>query len=682
MLIDFKNGQGSVVIRAKLRDSTVSTGAGKTGLTFASTGLIISTIADNEATATPYTAAGSTIDTIATPGVYAAPPANHCRFKEVDATNHKGLYEFQFADARYGVNGAKSLTVSISGATGLAECDFVIPLRAVDPYDGAAFGMSRLDAGVASRMATYTQPTGFLAATFPGTVASPTNITAGTITTATNLTNLPSIPANWLTAAGIAAGALNGKGDWLLATGVPTNFAAMAIDVSGRVDLGKVLGTASAGAAGYVGLDWGQVTNKTTANALTGTTIAATQKVDVDTIKTNPVVNAGTVTFPTGATLASTTNITAGTITTTTNLTNLPAIPANWLTAAGIAAGALNGKGDWSTYAGGDTPGTTTLLVRIPGTVQPQTGDAYARLGAPASVSVSADIAAVNSSLATDLADVIAIQTSVGTGLGAIASAIKAKTDNLPAGFPANFPALAIDVAGKVTAGTVTTLTNLPAIPAGWLTASGIAGGALNGKGDWLLASGYAAPDNSDVVTALADVVAVQTSVGVGLGAAVAAVKAKTDQLAFSGANVLAVAQNLPSDYQQRGVAATLPANPPAGFLASASYGTAPAWYTAPDNADIAAIRSATDLMAAEQLTGAVLDAAPTASAFAAAAGLSALDGFYAGACAVFTSGALKGLARKVTGYTGSTRVLAFASPFPAAPASGDTFVLLGRIDG
>ena len=40
-------------------------------------------------------------------------------------------------------------------------------------------------------MPTYTQPTGFLAATFPATVASTTNITAGTITTATNLTNAP-----------------------------------------------------------------------------------------------------------------------------------------------------------------------------------------------------------------------------------------------------------------------------------------------------------------------------------------------------------------------------------------------------------------------------------------------------------------------------------------------------------
>lgn len=43
--------------------------------------------------------------------------------------------------------------------------------------------------------------------------------------------------------------------------------------------------------------------------------------------------------------------ITVGTVNlvnTTTTLTNLPAITANWLTAAGIAAAALNGKGDWN----------------------------------------------------------------------------------------------------------------------------------------------------------------------------------------------------------------------------------------------------------------------------------------------------------------------------------------------
>jgi hypothetical protein len=53
---------------------------------------------------------------------------------------------------------------------------------------------ANLDTTVSSRMATYTQPTGFLAATFPaGTVANTTNITAGVITTATNLTNAPTV---------------------------------------------------------------------------------------------------------------------------------------------------------------------------------------------------------------------------------------------------------------------------------------------------------------------------------------------------------------------------------------------------------------------------------------------------------------------------------------------------------
>ena len=115
-------------------------------------------------------------------------------------------------------------------------------------------------------MPTFAQPTGFLAATFPGTVssfaggavasvtarvtanadqlagqtitaaagvtfpasvASPTNITAGTISTVATLTTLPAIPANWLTAAGIAAAALNGKGDW--STVAPTNLTAAQI---------------------------------------------------------------------------------------------------------------------------------------------------------------------------------------------------------------------------------------------------------------------------------------------------------------------------------------------------------------------------------------------------------------------------------------------------------------------
>lgn len=60
--------------------------------------------------------------------------------------------------------------------------------RTITDHTGLTEG--NLDVAVSSRMATYTQPTGFLATTFPaGTVASTTNIIAGTITTATNVAN-------------------------------------------------------------------------------------------------------------------------------------------------------------------------------------------------------------------------------------------------------------------------------------------------------------------------------------------------------------------------------------------------------------------------------------------------------------------------------------------------------------
>src|SRR5690348_14634566 len=126
----YKNGTTGVVLRVKVMDSASTTGAGKTGLTSASSGLVISTIADNEPTATAYTAAGSTIETIATLGTFAAPTATKCRFREVDATNHPGLYEIQIADARWAVSNARSIVVTVSGATGAAQVDAEVQLSA------------------------------------------------------------------------------------------------------------------------------------------------------------------------------------------------------------------------------------------------------------------------------------------------------------------------------------------------------------------------------------------------------------------------------------------------------------------------------------------------------------------------------------------------------------------------
>jgi hypothetical protein len=52
--------------------------------------------------------------------------------------------------------------------------------------------------------------------------------------------------------------------------------------------------------------------------------------------------------------------------------------------------------------------------------------------------------------------------------------------------------------------GSVTAAVVLPGIPANWITAAGINAGALNGKGDWLLSSGYTTPPTvAQIATAI-----------------------------------------------------------------------------------------------------------------------------------------------------------------------------------
>jgi len=54
----------------------------------------------------------------------------------------------------------------------------------------------------------------------------------------------------------------------------PANFSAFSVDSSGRVDVAKIKGTASAGTAGYVGIDWSVVLNSDSIVSLSATTVA------------------------------------------------------------------------------------------------------------------------------------------------------------------------------------------------------------------------------------------------------------------------------------------------------------------------------------------------------------------------------------------------------------------------
>lgn len=201
---------------------------------------------------------------------------------EVDATNQPGLYRFDVPDAAY-ASGAEEVVVSIK-ATGCRSehAKFVLVAwnKQVAAIPNAAAGASGgLPTGDASGYVRL-QATTHAGATIP---------TVTTTGTATNLTNLPSAPTDWLTAAGVKADAVT------------------------KIQNG----------------------------------------------------------------LATPTNITAGTITTVTNLTNLPSAPAGWIATATFAAGATLPRvtlADTVTTYTGNTP---------------QTGDAFARIGATGSALTS-----------------------------------------------------------------------------------------------------------------------------------------------------------------------------------------------------------------------------------------------------------------------------------------------------
>lgn len=155
---------------------------------------------------------------------------------------------------------------------------------------------NNLDAAITTRMASYTQPTGFLAATFPsGTVANTTNITAGTITTVSgNVTGsvgsvvgaVGSVTGNvggnvtgtvggiagttqTLDALQTALNSAHGSGSWATATGFATSAQATTIlsktnsltfTVAGQVDSNiQYVNDVQVTGAGTSGNPWGPV---------------------------------------------------------------------------------------------------------------------------------------------------------------------------------------------------------------------------------------------------------------------------------------------------------------------------------------------------------------------------------------------------------------------------------------
>jgi len=302
--------------------------------------------------------------------------------------------------------------------------------------------------------------------------------------------------------------------------------AALAVDASGRVDLGKVLGTASAGQAGYVGVDWGHVYAPTTAVGLSGTTISTSQHVIVD----------------------------SGTVTT---LTNLPVVTTDWLTAAGVKAdavtkiqaglstldgtgvqSAMTAQGYTTTRAGyldvlngiiaaiwnAATSGMTAvgsigkkLADWTIGTAQ--TGDAYAIVnnGTYGNAALQTAVSAIPTNPLTTLGtnapsgwiNAAAIDTDALNGKGDWAT-VGAKMDLADSLNTTGVADLKTQLGTMPASGDWLTSLGTHA-PAGWIDASAIDAAALNAKGDWLTPGGYTAPDNASINDILADSSELQT---------------------------------------------------------------------------------------------------------------------------------------------------------------------------
>ena len=273
----------SKIIEVMLRDST--TGQAKASVAYGSVAYSFIREGTNSTVATG-TCVDMTLDTYTDHG-----------WKE---TSIAGVYQFGVPQAAL-ATGKNAVTIKLVVSGAIDVCKRILIMG----QDLRAAAIAANTTQFAAQAITCAAPV-----TIPTSIASPTNITAGTIATVTNLTNAPT------------------NGD-LTAT--------MKSSVTAAVPTAAVCGT---DAASKVLVTPAQ---KIVTDGSGFVSCPATQKVDVETIKTQAVTCAAPTTIPTS--IASPTNITAGTIATVTNQ----------LTAAAIATGV------WQDATAGDFTATGSI---------------------------------------------------------------------------------------------------------------------------------------------------------------------------------------------------------------------------------------------------------------------------------------------------------------------------------
>lgn len=134
MKIIRKRGDTSNILQVFIQDSSSTTGAGLTGLVFNTASLTAYYHRDLDTTATAITLVTMTVGTFTSSG-----------FKEIDATNMPGWYQFCPPDAAFGSGtAAHSVAFHLKGATNMAPLPIECQLVAVDVEDTVRAGLTAL----------------------------------------------------------------------------------------------------------------------------------------------------------------------------------------------------------------------------------------------------------------------------------------------------------------------------------------------------------------------------------------------------------------------------------------------------------------------------------------------------------------------------------------------------------
>ena len=370
MSVTFLAGATSQSVDIFLKDSSSTVGAGLAGLVYNTASLTAYYRIGATGTATAIALATQTVGGAWSSG----------GFVEINATNTKGMYRLDIPDAV--LASAALVTIYVQGAANLAPTPLRIDCRPVPVV--------------------------------------------------TTLTNLPAIMPNWLTAAGIAASALDGKGDWnvgktgyTLTQSFPANFSSTSITAGGVVksDLTTIKTQTVTCASGVTILS--SVGTAATSTAQTGDSFAlangANGFVAIDTVV--DAIKVKTDFLPSATAGANGGVFIAGTNAATTVTGSLTTTFTGSLTGS---VASVSGAVGSVTGAVGSVTGSVGSVVGH----TPQTGDTFALAnGASGFVAIAGYI---DTEIGTLLNDLAAVLVDSGTTLDTKINAIKAVTDVLP----------------------------------------------------------------------------------------------------------------------------------------------------------------------------------------------------------------------------------------------------------